>query len=403
MKSATRRTKKMGDSFMRLLMHVHGWQAKVEDAWLTQTMAAALADLGHEVDVAVTSIDASATFGPFDSGLPGVRAFNIPGSGWLPRKVSRLQALARARTSRALRSWLAEYEALLVHTPAILTGGLAHQLKKSGIVDQVGMFMWDFFPQIQLDFGDGVWLKAHRPLHMIEERLMSAVDIAFPMSPRGRDFTRDYFHRPDLDCVIVPPWGADMDVPVALTEPVDTFRVVWGGRFTPGRAVGDLLTAAHLLRDTHPDIVFHLAGDGPYRHEWGERAKIMGLTNVVFEGHLTRLDYHALLSSADLAVSVIAPGSTPSFPSKTVDYAVRGLPVIAAVEDENDYGRILERAGLARVCRAGDAEALAVLIASVARGDSPLNRNQMALNSRKFFEQELDVRVAAQRVADALR
>ena len=300
------------------------------------------------------------------------------------------------------RSWRRRsYDAGLAHTPAVFTAGLLAHLKRRGDVRELGMFMWDFFPQAHLDTGHGSWLPAHRPLRRIEAALMSATDVAFPMSSWGADFTRAYYHLPNVRCVVVPPWGADYPAPPPRALPEKEFTVAWGGQFSPRRAVGDILAAARQLQVTDPDVVIRLAGGGRDRARWQAQATELQLTNVTFEGMLQKANYHSLLRASDLALSVLEPGTTPSFPSKTVDYAIRGLPLVAAVERGNDFGEMIQREGFGLAGPAGDPHTLATLISTVARDQAPLQRQDMGRNSRKFFERELDVKVAAQRVAAA--
>jgi glycosyltransferase involved in cell wall biosynthesis len=275
-----------------------------------------------------------------------VRAFNLPAD-----PVNQ-HALAKARylgpiiamhNDSSLRAWLdAHYDVVLVCTPVVLTADLLPLLKRSAQASAVGMFMWDFFPLAQVEAG--VFSpRLGRVVAPLERSLVKYVDVAFPMSPRGAEFTREYFRRPQMTSVVVPPWGSEVVLDSYEQGPLhEHITVVWGGQFSKRRAVGDILAVAERMKSERPDIRFRFAGSGSLRDRFERDARERALSNVVFEGALVRGDYHRWLSRADIALSAIEPGSTPSFPSKTVDYSQRSLPIVASVEAGNDFGTILE-------------------------------------------------------------
>mgnify|MGYP001249209223 FL=1 len=88
-----------------------------------------------------------------------------------------------------------------------------------------------------------------------------------------------------------------------------------------------------LLKD-YPNIIYILAGDGPYRKHLYELAKKYNVTyNVRFLGWITDPEKQSLLNQSDLFVmpSRIVDASVEGFGISYIDAAFHGLPTIAGV------------------------------------------------------------------------
>lgn len=89
--------------------------------------------------------------------------------------------------------------------------------------------------------------------------------------------------------------GVRMTVGIPIDAPVIGTVAV----FRTQKRLDDWLSAARLLRDTHPDVHFLLIGDGPLRDELMQRARALNLADVV---HFTGLqeDVRPFLSIMDV-------------------------------------------------------------------------------------------------------
>ena len=135
---------------------------------------------------------------------------------------------------------------------------------------------------------------------------------------------------------------------------------------THGMAHGleTLLDAAALLRDA-PDVRILLLGDGARREALVERARELGLDNVVFVESVPKAEVARYWSLLD--VSIIHLRRTPLFetviPSKLFECMGMGIPVLHGVAGES--AGIVEREGAGWVFTPEDAGQLAALIDTV--------------------------------------
>lgn len=150
----------------------------------------------------------------------------------------------------------------------------------------------------------------------------------------------------------------------------------------------DILTRSHVylleaLRRVVADdpsaattVELHLAGVlSSSDREASEGAPV----RVVMPGYLEHRDSVALLRTGDLLflpMQDLPPGARASIvPGKTYEYLATGQPILAAVPD-GDARDFLEAAGNALLCRPGDADGMARLLAgAIARwraGDEPV-------------------------------
>lgn len=88
---------------------------------------------------------------------------------------------------------------------------------------------------------------------------------------------------------------------------------------------GDLIEAARIVREEHPEARFILAGDGEMRQFFEEQVRAAGLAETfVFLGH--RTDIPALLACCDIGVLA---SRTEGLPNAVLEYMAAGLPVVA--------------------------------------------------------------------------
>jgi len=85
-------------------------------------------------------------------------------------------------------------------------------------------------------------------------------------------------------------------------ESRDRFTLVYWGNFLPHHGVGTILGAATELRDEPYEFVF--LGDGPERERYEQLADNLSLSNVRFEGFVSREDQQRWIAAADVSLGV---------------------------------------------------------------------------------------------------
>jgi glycosyltransferase involved in cell wall biosynthesis len=138
------------------------------------------------------------------------------------------------------------------------------------------------------------------------------------------------------------PNAADLDtfVPADRDNEFRT-RFGWGQRFVllyagaHGRAnaVGQLVDAAERLRE-RSGIVIATAGDGPEKAGLENRARALGLSNMMFLGPIPKEQMPALVNAADVGVAVLQDNATfrTVYPNKVFDYMACARPILLSID-----------------------------------------------------------------------
>ncbi|GGO66527.1 hypothetical protein GCM10010910_26180 [Microbacterium nanhaiense] len=128
----------------------------------------------------------------------------------------------------------------------------------------------------------------------------------------------------DISGVIPISCGIDMSQYTAEIGPREEKRIVFVGRLTSEKRVGDVLRAAARI----PDAIVELVGDGDQRAALERHAEELGIRErVVFHGRTSDEDLRAALTRA----SVFAIASIAELQSiATMEAMASGLPIVAA-------------------------------------------------------------------------
>ncbi len=140
----------------------------------------------------------------------------------------------------------------------------------------------------------------------------------------------------------------------------DTFNVIYAGVFSDYTKLETVLDVAEILKATHPQIRFNLAGGGYQLQSIRESVALRGLTNVkiwnalpknrvtkfIMEGDLSLINYRAL----DIFAQVL--------PNKLFEYLAAGRPILACAP-EGEVTKILAESNSGRSVAAEDVLAMA--------------------------------------------
>jgi glycosyltransferase involved in cell wall biosynthesis len=174
------------------------------------------------------------------------------------------------------------------------------------------------------------------------------------------------------------------------------FVVVYGGNLGLAQGLKTVLDAAVRLRDTRPDILIRLYGDGVEASSLRARARALDLPNLEIHASVGKAEIDDLFARADALLVHLAdhPLFTITVPSKIQAYLAAGRPIAAGIAGE--AARLLLDSGAALVAPPGDPEALAQAIASLA--DMPAEaRRRMGLRGRRYYLRNLAFRQGVHR------
>ncbi len=126
-----------------------------------------------------------------------------------------------------------------------------------------------------------------------------------------------------------------------LNDP-DTFKVIYTGSIRRANNLDNVLTAAKLLQDTHPNIRFLLWGDGDCRTALMERCQDEDIRNVRFKGRVERKYIPSILSGSDINLVYFDPhgiGGVMRFgcsQNKLFDYFASAKPLVSNFRPKYD-------------------------------------------------------------------
>ena len=226
--------------------------------------------------------------------------------------------------------------------PLAATRGLL--ARGQGRARSVVLWSVDFVPD---RFGRGT--AATRVYDRLDRLCCTRADARVELSEAARDArSRRHGLGSDAAPTHVVPMGAWLDrVPTTAADGFERRQVVFLGHLVERQGVGAFLDAVALLRNRDEPLSAAVIGGGPLEHELRERARTLGLDNVVhFHGFVP--DHRVveqLLADSSVAVAPYRPADT-SFtryadPGKLKAYAAAGLPMI--LTDVPPNARELER------------------------------------------------------------
>ncbi|MFN8522548.1 MAG: glycosyltransferase family 4 protein [Chloroflexota bacterium] len=156
--------------------------------------------------------------------------------------------------------------------------------------------------------------------------------------------------------------------------------LLYVGRFVPLKNLPMLLSAFALVRQTRPDAVLALAGEGALEGQLRRQVRDLGIENGVrFLGQKPQADLPALYAASDV---VLLSSSFDNSPNAVLEAGACGRPVVATrvggvarYVDEGETGYLVD---------SGDHAAFANRILALL--DDPVARERMGANGRRRVE-----------------
>lgn len=396
---------------MRLLVLADSFSVDGQNPWLIEDLAGALVQDHHHVDVVVNDRVVPRRPGLQPAHPTGARVLSIgctsaPKSVW-HRRGRLVSSMARYR-SRVLDIVAGNrYDGVIFSSLAFTNVRTAQYLVHRGVARRSLLIQWDFFPRHHAEIG-GRFAPQRLffwPLYGLERWAVSGADAVAVMSELNREFFQQYFRITPRTTVVQPPWGVDLAQAEGAVrdEPDGPTVAVFGGQLTAGRGLSDILLAADLLQRAEAPIAIRIYGDGPSRARLVADSQELGLQNTQFCGRVSRSEYLQSLHAAHCGIAAtVANVTIPSFPSKIVDYAAAGVPIVVSAEASSDVGEVVSRRGAGWSCSAGDPRALADTLMAVDRSRSQGEWIGTSASARRWYETELSARAAARSLSRAL-
>lgn len=313
----------------------------------------------HHVTVITTwpeyNLDQDATSRSFsekeiETGITVLRVKTLPhhNVNYLLRGVAQL--LMPVQFLRKLRQYGIRPDAVVVYSPPLPLALVGSWLQRSNV--RFLLNVQDLFPQNAIDLG-----ILSNPLQImffraLEKYAYRTADVVTVHSKGNIRFIQKQYTNLASKFQILHNW-----IDVELLEPTVSqtdFKKKWNvqqkdvaifaGVMGPSQYLELLLQIAEQMRDD-TELLFLLVGDGQEKEKLQNVAQEKSLSNVRFEGFVSRVEYSDLLQICSIGLVCLSPlNKTPVVPGKILGYMAAGLPVAAFLQSSSDGHSVIKSA-----------------------------------------------------------
>jgi colanic acid biosynthesis glycosyl transferase WcaI len=256
---------------------------------------------------------------------------------------------------RKLRQHKVKADAVVVYSPPLPLALVGSVLKKKGV--RYLLNVQDLFPQNAIDLGilrNPLQIKLFKAL---EKHAYETADVVTVHSDGNKAVLAKEYPQIADHLKILHNW-VDVAHHTAASPSEknsdDDFRIKWGitqryvavfaGVMGPSQHLDLILDIAENMQD-QTDLLFLLVGDGKEKQRLQALAQSKQLSNVRFEGFVSREAYPKLLEVCTIGLVCLSPqNKTPVVPGKILGHMAAGLPIAAFLQSASDGHQLLRDA-----------------------------------------------------------
>jgi glycosyltransferase involved in cell wall biosynthesis len=399
---------------MRFLFLTTRYSADPADPYMTDELAEGLIARGHCVDVLLVDWDAASPLKTYEArGRNGERIVTVTPRalrkfGRLIFRASKL-LLSSRHAAAAMRGHFdyGEHDAVIAWTPALSVGAPLRRAVRSGIRHRL-LIIFDFFPMCHREAGIIRSRLVYWIAKRLEDRLYRLFTAFIANLPGNVDYLRRHYPvSPGARVLCSPIWtdAATLalderdDVRRRLSLPLDRPIAIFGGQFSEGRGIEQMIGAARIAEQVGAPTLYLFVGEGRLRPLIDDAAG--RCANIRVESPVARSEYLSLVGACDVGmVATVKEFTSWAFPSKTIDYLRAGIPVVTAVEPGSDYPALLQPYGVSENVECGDPAAFQAAVERLASNAPP--RARVRESARQCLDEVFDVRHAVNAVLRAV-
>ena len=286
------------------------------------------------------------------------------------------------------------FDLVINYAPTIFFGPLADWLKRNGAY--VYLVLRDFFPQWAIDEGlirQGSNVEKYfryfehwnyRVSDKIAVQSFANLPVFHEMVAPRRYPTEVLFNWGEVNMDVDAEFGRAYINELGLSE---KFVFFYGGNIGHAQDIPYILKLAeHLI--SYEQIHFLILGQGDQYKVIEDHIRRLGLNNTTLKPSVTQDQYRSLVSQVDVGLFTLSTShKAHNFPGKVLGYLAAGVPVLGAVNKNNDLIEIVNQSEAGRVSVNGDFDTFArdaVEIYSDSLIRSKMQENAIHLLSEKF-------------------
>lgn len=318
-----------------------------------------LRNQGHEVFVVAPAINESEIGLIQEEGINVIRVKTLPLLNVNPIQKGIANVLLPFQYKRAIKKYLknTQIDFILMPTPPISLVDVANWLKQK-YQSKLYLILRDIFPQNAVDLkmikkGGLIYNFFKKKEHL----LYQVADEIGCMSQGNIDYVIQ--HNPNVKIEklhLLPNW--QKEIPQfsgdrnALRKKYnfnDNFVIIFGGNIGLPQKLENILAVAEMYQP-EDKVLFFIVGQGTEKAKIERLIQEKNLQNVIIKDSLPRNDYQNIISVADCGLISLHENFTiPNIPSKSLSYFNAKIPILAAIDENTDYGTHIQdevKAGL---------------------------------------------------------
>ena len=282
---------------------------------------------------------------------------------------------------------LKKFEVVLYETPPITWAGIVKEIKKKNKIKSF-LMLKDIFPQNAVDIGlmkkEGVIFKYFKRK---EKLLYEISDYIGCMSKGNMDYILKNNPEISQEKVYYFPNTKKDTGNRSMDFEKENLQFVYGGNIGLPQGVLNIAPAITYFKNDK-DIEFIFVGKGTEWNKINEYFKEQ--KNVKVLESLPREEYEKLLSSCDAGFIFLDSRFTiPNYPSRTLAYLEKGIPIIAATDKNTDIRNLVQDNNVGLWSCSDD---IASLIENIKiMKENKEMRKEFSKNARELFLKEFQV------------
>ena len=315
---------------------------------------------GHDVFVVAPAVNDSEVGLINEEGISVIRVKTLPLLNVNPIQKGIANVLLPFQYKKAIKKHFKSeaLDLIIMPTPPISLVDVASWLKNK-YQSNLYLILRDIFPQNAVDLG---MMKKGRMLYNFfrkkEHLLYELVDQIGCMSQGNIDYVMR--HNPKVKVRklhLLPNWQKEIPQFSGDKEALrkkysfdDNFVIIFGGNIGLPQKLENILAVAELFQP-EDKVLFFIVGQGTEKAKIEKLIQEKNIQNVVIKNSLPREDYQNIISVADCGLISLHENFTiPNIPSKSLSYFNARIPVLAAIDSNTDYGKIIQDEVKAGVC-----------------------------------------------------
>ncbi|MCM0034309.1 MAG: glycosyltransferase family 4 protein [Burkholderiaceae bacterium] len=369
-------------------------------------LAQELKHRGHDVTVITTwpeyNLDQAIEHKKFsefeiEDGINVIRVKTLPhhNVNYIVRGLSQL--LMPLQFLLKLKRYKIKTDAVVVYSPPLPLALVGSWLRKNGVRNILNI--QDLFPQNAIDLGilrSNAQIKFFKAL---EKYAYKTADIVTVHSEGNRKMLLEQQDNIESKLKLLHNW---VDVEHHSSEhSTVNFKQKWtihqkhvavfAGVMGPSQYLDLILMIAEQMQD-QTDLLFLLVGDGKEKERLQALAKTKGLSNVRFEGFISRDIYPDLLNACSIGLVCLSPqNKTPVVPGKILGHMAAGLPVAAFLHTTSDAHQMISNANCGVSANSADVQECVRVMKDLLSRESEFDR--IGLAGKQYAKQHFSKEV----------